>query len=160
MRDLAVKAEEMFFYGMQRGYVLGCPNVTSIFRPENWKEVIHKDGMWKVVDSWNDNGGNTKIYRGPDLVWIMRYGGIYPADVIGLLKAALADRYMARDFCGGRGPRSYATPQIAGLYQNFCTGDFSRFSGSEMIYDVSEESQLDEGTLILGEYTYWGGMII
>lgn len=95
----------------------------------------------------------------------MRYKGMYPVEVIPTLKAALADRYGANDFCGGRGPHKFRLPGESVWYENAWTGDFTNFQGTETVlrFKESEEGALSPSWRVreeLGRHDYSGMMMV
>ena len=162
------KVEEAFFAAMAQGYAMeGKLRPLGIF--PGWKRLVVVHKRFRITDEWSDDGGRTfiEIHDPPGEsfpVWVMRYAGHYEDWAIPILKAALADRYQASEFCGGRGPKRYApaydqrvhgivneinasggrkdiSPSWDGcvygsfdFYTNKCSGGFERFSGKEEIY--------------------------
>ena len=181
MIDLAKKAEEVFFIGMRKGYAFGnkahrttvsasCAvgNTDDVFKGWEQISVVHEG--WVLVDRWGSDGGHTMIYQpfSSIPVWMMRYFGSYPKNAMALLKAALADRYSAGEFCGGRGPHSYAfgtsergpDHDCVLTYANNWEGNFSKFNGSE---SIQARETYDSGIVILkpsGSHSYWGGLLV
>lgn len=153
--ELNKGAEETFFYAMQRGWASGAVS----YPMSNGRRQISVDrnDQWICIDTWGDEGGNTKIYYQGDPVWVMRYIGRYTKEAIPCLKFMLANRYELRDFCGGRGaPCSFwgEEPPIHTLmYSNNWAGNFEQFAGTETIRRIGENR-------ILGYHRYWGGTLV
>jgi hypothetical protein len=154
----AKAVERIFFLGMQQGWAFGK---RSHAHPtlEGWKAIFFAEGEWKLVDEWSENGGATFIYHKDRLVWVMRYFGTYPEAAIPCLKAALADRYAAGDFCGGRGAKLFRPGGIC-WYENEWRGSFINFSGRESVSTTIQGVHGGSCTVDVGQHAYWGGMLI
>ena len=160
MFDVAGKAREVYFYGMQNGYLKGVePSQfvvpTHLVRRvtphilEGWKFICVPHDGWIFMDQWRERRGRTLIID-PDeiLIWIKSYNGTYEKAAIPILKMALARFGDKGLFCGGRGPRSFQETLRGNLYtySNDSTGDFSRFSGTESITTVDGVTPVCMGT--------------
>ncbi len=200
--DFVKEVEEAFFAAMSKGYA-GDSSAKPQVTHAGWKRAIVLHGQFSVIDEWNDEGGRTFINyinyhyddlahahnrrEEPPLVWVMRYVGHYEKWAIPLLKAALADRYEAREFCGGRGPKEYApkyekcvqeivkeinasggrkdsSPFWDGcvygdfdFYENDYTGDFTDFRGVERV--LTKHFPIAP-VRYGGSHRFWGGMLI
>lgn len=153
--NLVEEAQAYFFEAMIEGYASGiAPTPHPSLR--GWSQIIHQQGLFRLADEWCKIGGRTLIYDNKVPIWVMRYRGNYPDSVTPLLKQALFTSYNANRFNGCRGPRKFAN--LEHIYVNNHFGDFAEFSGQEQILDGS--LSVDDLRRVIGEHTYWGGMLV
>jgi len=142
-----------FFDAMIEGWA--NPNIKKVPLPglPNSKSIRFKKGIFVVTDTYVKNSesgksaGFTLITRAGQPVWVMNYGGFYPAEAIPFLKSALMAAYQKREFCGGRGPALFESSDY--VYSNSLKVDvFGYFEGEE-------EVKTRVGNPV-GWHTYWG----
>jgi len=149
-------AQEFFFEAMLADYASGAaaPNHPTL---PGWKQFVYQNDPFILVDSWCNMGGGTQIFFKGQLVWDMKYGGSYSSEdgVIPLLRAALYESCSHSNFTGGRGPQDFTLDGLK-KYINNWRGDFTEFTGHEVITDPHRECSES----LFGEHTYSGGMQI
>lgn len=119
-------------------------------------------GPLSFIDYWTKDEGATKvsgniyiIYKTPEEtypIWYMSYSGKYPPEVFDVLREALYESYIRKEFNGGRGHPS----MISGTYEywNLTTvNSFILFEGVEKIIKRIPDK------IVVGQHEYSGGML-
>lgn len=156
---------EIFFRGAMAGYAGGGQYRPDLDEPGR-KIFRHDMGDLVYIDAYRSTGkksaGEKTIYLRRDSEWIalwaMQYRGEEFTDdraVIMFLKSTLLLTYQLRQFMGGRGPLEKTSGDRRLCYRNHLFGEFTCFSGQEIICD-NDPRELEKeksDNLCLHEYS-------
>lgn len=157
---------EIFFQAMRQGYAKQDVSIKAITGLPGSAVIEYQDGHYRLIDYWivGANGksfGDTLIYNGGALMWMMHYWGEYADRAIDILKFALRSEYLQDGlpldpplFNGCRGPRILPVGDLTYVNMPDKGSSFSEFSGREEIFDKKANNAS------LGWHRYHGCMMV